>query len=192
MNRDERFDQHRNMQADQENHDLLNQIRILTENQNSLMQTINAMRQRVDDPFMNFKTPDPIKNLSTFNGRRSEALAWIEDTQQTLNLFDGYQHDPSYPQIIRAVKCKIIGDAKDVLIAAGNPNDWPSIKNILLQAYGDRRDLTSHIQSLFYAKRATKHLQIILTRLRVLIQRLNPQHQVWRNIGIQYLQSTHL
>lgn len=131
---------------------LIAQITALTENQNNLIQTIASLERRAKDPFLNFVTPDPIKNIPNFNGNRKETLAWIEDTQQTLDLFEEYEDEPTYKQIMRVVRSKIIGEAREVLIASGNPKEWEDIKEILLNSFGDKRDITSHIQSLFFIK----------------------------------------
>lgn len=131
---------------------LIAQITELTENQNKLIQTIASLERRAKDPFLNFVTPDPIENIPNFNGNRKETLAWIEDTQQTLDLFEDYEEEPTYKEIMRVVRSKIIGEAREVLIAAGNPKEWEDIKKVLLNSFGDKRDITSHIQSLFYIK----------------------------------------
>lgn len=89
-------------------------------------------------------------------GIKKEPHAWLEDAENTLNLFRRYRNDPVYSQLVRAVKNKITGEAKEILIAAGNPNDWTEIKEVILNSYGDRRDLTSHIQSLFYITQGRK------------------------------------
>lgn len=137
---------------------LLEHIKNLTQNQNLLISQLTALRSKAEDPFLAFRTPDPIKNLPSFNGNKRETQAWIKDTENTLKLFKNYEHDPIYDQITRAIKAKIIGDAKEVLIAAGNPDDWDTIKGVLENSYGDRRDLTSHIQSLFYIRQGNKSL----------------------------------
>lgn len=131
---------------------LIAQITALTENQNNLIQTIASLKRRAKDPFLNIVTPDPIKNIPNFNGNRKETLAWIEDTQQTLDLFEEYEDEPTYKQIMRVVRSKIIGEAREVLIVSGNPKEWEDIKEILLNSFGDKRDITSHIQSLFFIK----------------------------------------
>ena len=138
--------------------ELIAQIQRLTENQEALFQTISALQMKADDPFVQFRTPDPIKNLPTFSGNKRETQAWLEDVESTLDLFEAYKGQAIYSQLVRAVKAKIIGEAKEILIASGNPNSWEEIKNALLNSYGDRRDLTSHIQSLFYAKQGKKTL----------------------------------
>lgn len=64
------------------------------------------------------------------------------------------------------MKNKITNEAKEILIAAGNPNTWEEIKKNLLNAYGDRRDLTSLIQSLFYIKQGNKTLSEYLKKIK--------------------------
>lgn len=132
--------------------DMIGQIKKLTENQDLLIQTITNLEKKAKDPFLNFVTPDPIKNIPHFSGNRRETLAWVEDTQQTLDLFEDYKDEPSYKQIMRVVRSKIIGEAREVLIASGNPKEWDEIKEVILNSFGDKRDITSHIQSLFYVK----------------------------------------
>lgn len=131
---------------------MIAQIKKLTDNQNNLYQTIASLERRANDPFLNFVTPDPIKNIPPYSGNKKETLAWIEDTQQTLDLYEDYQNDPTYKQILRVVRSKIIGEAREVLIASGNPKEWEDIKDVLMNSFGDKRDITSHIQSLFYVK----------------------------------------
>lgn len=131
---------------------LLAQVAQLTNNQNSLIATMNSMQRKMHNPFMNFKIPDQINIISNFNGNKKETLAWVKDTQEALDLFEDFELEPSYKQIMRVVKSKIVGEAREVLIAAGNPTEWADIKEVLLNAFGDRRDITSHIQSLFFIK----------------------------------------
>ncbi|XP_053686416.1 uncharacterized protein LOC128735958 [Sabethes cyaneus] len=137
---------------------LLQHIKSLTNNQNELIGQIRHLKAKAEDPFLQFRTPDPIKNLATFAGNKKETHAWLEDAENTLDLFKSYQDEPVYSQLVRAVKNKITGEAKETLIAAGNPNGWAEIKEVILNSYGDRRDLTSHIQSLFYITQGKKTL----------------------------------
>lgn len=133
------------------NEELLAHIAQLNSNQQSLMEELNNLKAAaVPDPLSYYKTPDPIKNLPIFSGNKRETLAWVEEVEDTLELFKTWANKPIYPQLIRAVKGKITGDAREILIAAGNPSNWAEIKEVLLHSYGDKRDLASHIQSLFY------------------------------------------
>lgn len=129
---------------------LINQVKKLTENQNSLIDTINSLNSRRSETF---SIPDQIKIIPTFSGNRKETLAWVEDVDQTLEDLLEYEDDfPKWKQIIRFIKSKITGDAREVLIASGNPKEWEDIKEILLNSFGDKIDITSHIQSLFYIR----------------------------------------
>lgn len=147
---------------------LLEQVRELTKNQEELIQTIRILKDKANDPFLNFTTPDPIRNIPNFNGNRKEVLAWVQDAEQTLALFDQYKGDICYGQIIRSIKNKITGEAREILIASGNPTTWEEIKEVLINAYGDRRDLTSHIQSLFYIRQGKKTLPEYYNKIRTI------------------------
>lgn len=138
---------------------LIQQVAQLTNTQTNLIATINALQERAKNPFTSFHIPDQIKIIPQFNGNRKEALAWIEDTQEAIDQFEEFELEPEYRQIIRVIKSKIVGEAREVLIASGNPSEWAEIKEILLNAFGDKRDITSHIQSLFYVRQGKKTLQ---------------------------------
>lgn len=152
------FNANRNVEMANEltKEELIAHVQKLTENQESLFDILARLQNRAEDPFLAYNTPDPIKILSPFSGNKKETQAWIEDVEDTLSLFDKHKHTPTYNQIIRAVKSKITGNAKEILIAAGNPSTWDEIKEVLLNAYGDRRDLASHFQSLFYISQGNK------------------------------------
>lgn len=147
---------------------LLNDIATLRQSQAELVSAINSMRERANDPFLNFSIPDPIRNIPTFNGNKKEVNAWVEDAEQTINLYDSYRNQAIYGQIIRAVKNKIIGEAREILIASGNPNTWAEIKEVILNAFGDRRDLPSHIQSLFYVRQGKKTLSEYYNKIKTI------------------------
>lgn len=87
------------------------------------MATINQLQKKTlkSNAFTCFQIPDQIKIIPEFNGNRKETYAWVEDTQDTLDQFEEYELEPSYKQIIRVIKSKIVGEAREVLIASGNP-----------------------------------------------------------------------
>ncbi|XP_049291710.1 uncharacterized protein LOC125768305 [Anopheles funestus] len=138
--------------------DLLNHIRFLTNSHNDLLEEMKRLKAKADDPYLSYRTPDPVRNLPNFDGNKSETQAWIEDTETALALFKNREGSPMYDQLVRAVKCKITGQAREAVIAAGNVNTWPEIKDVLTNAFGDKRDLTSHIQQLFYERQGKKSL----------------------------------
>ena len=62
-----------------------------------------------------------------------------------------------------------------MLIAAGNPNEWNEIREILENSYGDGRDLTSHIQSLFYVRQGNKSIVEYYNKIKKLTPLLKRQ-----------------
>ncbi|XP_055622563.1 phenoloxidase-activating factor 2-like [Toxorhynchites rutilus septentrionalis] len=70
------------------------------------------------------------ENQNELIGNKKETQAWLEDAETTLNLFNCYRGDPIYVQLVRAIKNKITGEAKEILIAAGNPKYYNRIKTI--------------------------------------------------------------
>lgn len=74
---------------------LINQVKKLTENQNSLIDTINSLNSRRSETF---RIPDQIKIIPTFSGNRKETLAWVEDVDQTLeDLLEYELLETNYP-----------------------------------------------------------------------------------------------
>lgn len=145
---------------------LIRQVAILTDTQKNLIANISELKRKAINPFSNFQIPDQIKIIPEFNGNRKETLAWIEDTQEALELFEDFELEPCYKQIMRVVKSRLVGEAREVIIAAGNPSEWSEIKTALLNAFGDKRDITSHIQSLFYIRQGKKSLSEYFHKLK--------------------------
>ena len=52
-------------------------------NKNLLIEQLNALQRKADGPFLLFRTPDPNKNLLTFDGNKRETQVWIQDTEKT-------------------------------------------------------------------------------------------------------------
>lgn len=58
-----------------------------------------------------------------------------------MNLYKEWIGEPIFGQIIRTVKSKFKDEAKEVLIAAGNPNTWTKIKDAIVKAFGNKKGL---------------------------------------------------
>ncbi|XP_058122484.1 uncharacterized protein LOC131293392 [Anopheles ziemanni] len=138
--------------------ELLEHIRQHTNTQNELVREMNSLKARSSESIINFRTPDSIRYLPTYEGKKHETRAWIEDVESELQLFDEYKNSAIYDQIVRAVKSKITGEAREAIIAAGNVSTWPEIKEVLQNFFDDKRDLASHLQTLFYEKQGNKTL----------------------------------
>lgn len=106
-----------------------------------------------------FRLPDPFKYLSEFSGNKKELSAWLEEIQEIYEDFKvknqtgGYSLNSLY---IRAIKNKVKGEARTLLCANGNPNTIEGIKKILLEHYGDEKDFTTNLSTLFHVRKGDK------------------------------------
>lgn len=110
-----------------------------------------------------FRLPDPFKYLSEFSGNKKELSAWIEEVSELYDDFKvrnangGYSLDSLY---VRAIKNKVKGEARTILCANGNPNTIDGIKKILVEHYGDEKDFTTNLSTLFRTRKGDKgHLR---------------------------------
>lgn len=90
------------------------------------------------------KIPDPIKAIPTFDGNRKQLSAWLTTAENTLNLFRNHVDDTLFGVYVTAVTNKIQGKAKDILCLAGNPQNFDDVKEILINALGDRQELSTY------------------------------------------------
>ena len=88
------------------------------------------------------KIPDPIKSLPKFDGIRKQLASWLNTAESTLQICHGIVSEQQVSIFITAVINKIEGRAKDIICLAGNPNNFLEIKEILLNALGDRQEFT--------------------------------------------------
>lgn len=136
--------------------------------------------------FDKFKLPDPIKNMSDFSGNKKELAAWLEELDELYDMYlvkgDDGEPDTIPSHYMRAIKNKIKGDARTILCANGNPNTIPSIKRVLLENYGDQRDLATNLSLLFNMKRGDRNNLKFYTDIKELSSKLktnltlNPVH----------------
>lgn len=91
-----------------------------------------------------YRIPDPIKSLPSFDGNRKQLTAWLTTAEETLNLFKDRISDQLFKMYVTAVTNKIEGKAKDILCLAGNPKEFELIKDVLINALGDRQELSTY------------------------------------------------
>lgn len=105
--------------------------------------------------------PDPIKNMSEFSGNRRELSAWLEELDEIYDdyVIKGHNGAPDTfdGHFLRAIKNKIKGEARTILCANGNPKTIAGIKKILIDNYGDQKDLTTNLTLLFHLKKGEKN-----------------------------------
>lgn len=104
--------------------------------------------------------PDPIKNMSEFSGNRRELSAWLEELEEVYGEYaiKGKNGAPDTldSHYLRAIKNKIKGEARTILCANGNPKTITGIKTILIENYGDQKDLTTNLTLLFHLRKSEK------------------------------------
>lgn len=91
-----------------------------------------------------YKIPDPIKMLPTFDGNSKQLHAWLTTAEETLNAFKDHVTPLQLKMYVTAVTNKIQGRAKDIICLAGNPDQFSDIKEVLINALGDRQELSTY------------------------------------------------
>lgn len=91
-----------------------------------------------------FKIPDPIKMLPVFDGNAKQLNAWLATAEETLNAFVQHVTPLQYKMYVTAVTNKIQGKARDIICLAGNPDDFEQVKEVLINALGDRQELSTY------------------------------------------------
>ncbi|XP_062557727.1 uncharacterized protein LOC134222581 [Armigeres subalbatus] len=114
-----------------------------------LKQQIAELTNLVRGNSNTYQVPDPIKQLSEFSGNKNELTMWLDEVDQLYNTFkvkgQNGAPDSMNAYYIQAIKNKIKGDARQILCVNGNPATIPDIKKVLLQHYGDQRDIATNI-----------------------------------------------
>lgn len=100
-----------------------------------------------------FRIPDSIKLLPVLDGNsRRQLNGWLTTAEQTLNTFKDYVTPVQFKMYVTAVTNKIQGRAKDIVCLAGNPDDFDIIKEVLINALGDRQELSTYKCQLWQCK----------------------------------------
>lgn len=123
-------------QAEQDSE--INQLRMANQSRNHQVNNGNETLQILS------RIPDPIKGIPHFDGNRRQLHAWINTAETTLARFQPLVGDDVYEIYEQAVFNKIEGRAKDIICLAGNPSSFQEIKHILIEAIGDRQELSTY------------------------------------------------
>lgn len=115
----------------------------------SNIQTTATMPQQSDL----FRIPDPIKSIPPYDGtNRKQLNTWLSTAENTLKIFEPIVHSQVYAIYLQAVINKIEGKAKDILCLAGSPSTFDEIREILINAIGDRQELSTYKSQLWQNK----------------------------------------
>ena len=119
-----------------------------------------------------YRIPDPIKIIPSFDGNKKQLFSWIQTVENALNLFKDRIDPLLYEVYVDAVKNKIIGKARDIISAEGNPQNFEEVKNILIKSLGDRKDLSFYMSKLWLNKMGSRRISEYYTHTKELIQKV--------------------
>lgn len=85
--------------------------------------------------------------------------SWLKTAEETLKIFEPLVAQQQFQMYIQAVRNKIEGRARDILCLAGDPETFPEIKQILLDALGDKQEL-SFYKSQLWANKQTENMSV--------------------------------
>jgi len=105
----------------------------------------------------NTKIPDPIKQIEKYSGDKTSLFTWISTVESVMETYQQIAHLPIYRLWGQVIRNKIIGDADKALVTH-NAVDWPAIKQVLIENFGDKRDIATITQKIPYLSQANKSL----------------------------------
>jgi len=90
--------------------------------------------------YASLRIPDAIKFLPEYNGDSKLLSDFINSVEEILMLIRGTDQTPYGQFLLRSIKNKIVGKAKDVLTASEAGLNWDEIKEALILHCSDERD----------------------------------------------------
>lgn len=119
-----------------------------------------------------FKIPDPIKGLPTFDGNKKQLASWLRTAETTLNYF----HDaPANVQrlYLQAVINKAEGKARDILCLSDNIESFDRVRELLTETLGDRQELSTYQCQLWKTRMADDtSIHVYHSTMREIIQKI--------------------
>jgi hypothetical protein len=106
------------------------------------------------------RIPDPIKMLPNYEGDPKTLNHWIHSTSTVLAAYEPVRlQDPIIYNIwVMAIRQKIIGKANEALVSRNIATDWGRIREVLIEYFGDRRDLSTLSAQIPYLRQGNKNL----------------------------------
>lgn len=103
------------------------------------------------------KIPDPIKALQEYWGDKTSLFQWINSVENILLAYQNIAHLPSFQIWLMAIRNKIKGDAEKA-IENRQAREWNDVKEVLIEYFGDRRDLSTITQKIPYLNQGSRPL----------------------------------
>lgn len=127
--------------------------------QQQLRRQLESMPLNINDEFSRGRVPDLIKGLPQFNGNAKQLTSWTQSVERILKMYDHLKNQEVYFLWLQEIRNKITGEAGDILASNGTPLDWTAIKNQLTIIYGDKREMSTLLQTLFFLKQNHKSVE---------------------------------
>ena len=102
------------------------------------------------------KIPDTIKQIPTFDGNKKTLTNWLNQVDATLQLYVSIRNSALYRIWMQHIRQKIVGVANEALNSAHVATDWLEIKETLVNYFGDRRELSTLLQTIPSLKQTHK------------------------------------
>lgn len=130
-----------------------------------------------------YKVPEPINLLPEYSGNGNELGAWLNEVDDLYAEFvvkgEGDQPDTFSDYYFKAIRRKVTGRARSLLCTnGGNPKTIPQLKNAMLRLFGDSKDLTTNLNSLFHFKKGEKSIQKHYNEMKELNSKLRSNLQL--------------
>lgn len=117
--------------------------------QDNLIQYLGTLVSKNEsDPF---RIPDPIKSLPPYDGNRRQLAAWLRSAESTFDLFSNVSISKKR-MYLQAIMNKLEGKARDTICLAGEIDTFEEFKTILMDALGDRQELSTYKSQLWQNK----------------------------------------
>lgn len=145
--------------------------------------TPEQLAQQIDATFKNFRIPDAIKNIPTFDGNSRLLFDFIENVEEILGLCDPVSRTSYAKIILRSIRNKIIGEANEVLNMYGTGLVWADIKKNLILHYSDKRNETSLIRDLHSLNQKTDTIETFYSKVIEIYSTLLNHAKIHENAG---------
>lgn len=131
------------------------------------------------------KIPDLIRLVPEFNGNPRNLSRWIESVEQKLEESKKFIAPNDHPIILPIwlgiIRDKIVEKANDALTASHTPLEWGSIKNTLVEYFGDKSDLSILISRLTNLRQGSLTVTEFYQTCRNLLADINAKIMVGNN-----------
>lgn len=120
------------------------------------------------------RVPDAIKLIVPYKGDKKSLATWIASVEEKLD--HAKQLCPSAADVTMVlplwtsiIRDKITEEASEALEARHTPCDWNIIKKVLIEYFGDKRDLSSLVTQICYLKQGNKNITTFYNECRELL-----------------------